>query len=416
MHKIEYWILHGDNMQALSAMPDDSIDCIVTDPPYGLGTQPDAIAMLRDWLDSGHHDKKGRGFMGKSWDAFVPQPAFWSECYRVLKPGAHVLAFSGARTNDLATLAMRIAGFEIRDCLMWVYGSGFPKALDIGKQIDMMAGAVREKGKERVAIGMAKTRVEQGHRPNEVATSYDTGPAITELAQQWDGWKTQLKPGYEPIALAQKPVAGTITENVLRYGVGALNIEACRVGDDDITINRFNDGAMPFGGAAGMQFESVESIGRYPANFIHDGSPEVEAEFAKYTDDKDTPSRFFYSAKCQTHDRDEGLMALKAQTLNRVNSGGLENDPKFAPVRRKNNHPTVKPTELMQYLIRLIVPKGAIVLDPFCGSGSTGKAAMLEGMNFIGCEMDHNYVTIAEARCEYARRIYTNTGTQQSLL
>lgn len=434
MSSPEYWILQGSNIDAMARMPDCSIDAIVTDPPYGLGTPPDALTMLSDWLSSGHHDKKGSGFMGRDWDCFVPQPAFWREAFRVLKTGGHVLAFSGARTNDLATLAMRLAGFEIRDCLMWLYGSGFPKSLDIGKALDKAAGAEREALDARPKIGLNKTRVNLGYRPNEVAQSYNTGAAVSAAAKQWDGYGTALKPAYEPITLARKPIAGSIAANVLAHGVGGLNIAACRIGSDPVTINRFTDGAMPFGGAAGMEFESVDRVGRWPANVLHDGSPEIETEFAKYgggnkgvyrggggassgtyPDDAGTPSRFFYSAKCSTFDRDEGLIELEMKTLNRVNAGGLEHDPKFAPVSRRNNHPTVKPTELMRYLVRLIVPTGGVCLDPFAGSGSTGKASMLEGVDFIGCELDAGFAEIAAARCSYAQRIRANAGTQGDL-
>jgi DNA modification methylase len=387
-------IHHADNLTTLRTFPDSSIDAVVTDPPYGLGKAPDALTMLNDWLTTGHHDVQGKGFMGKTWDAFVPQPVFWQEVFRVLKPGAHVLCFAGTRTYDLMTLALRIAGFEIRDSIRfigethypaWVYGSGFPKSMDVAKAIEKKYGQ-----------------------------------------QQWQGWGTALKPAWEPIIVARKPLEGTVADNVLRYGTGAINIDECRVRVEDQTY-----------------------IARFPANLIHDGSEEVLEEFARFGSDKGgfapvtkadstsktrncygtfatsgddgasfygdsgTAARFFYSAKASKSDREEGLEDFPEQQSSGLplrsengERGGTGNDGSSTDrtTTTRNTHPTVKPTKLMRYLLKLVVPPGGIVLDPFAGSCSTVKAAVLEGMNFIAIEQEIEYVRIGEARLRLARQ------------
>jgi len=357
-------LLHGNNLDLLRAMPDNSVHAIVCDPPYGLGKEPDALAMLRDWIEAGHHDVKSKsGFMGKTWDAFVPQPVQWRECLRVLKPGGHVLSFAGTRTHDLITMGLRIAGFEIRDQIDWIYGSGFPKSLDVGKALDKMAGAERE-----------------------VVGSRVTAPA-TEAAQQWDGWGTALKPALEPITLARKPLEGTFAANVLKWHTGALNVDGCRVGVEGGTAK----GSKPQGKGHGIYGAGLHGVceithldkGRWPANLIHDGSDDVTGLFP------DTTARFFYAAKVSAKERHDwqGDGAAVPERENRP----------FNP--SKNHHPTVKPIALMRYLCRLITPPGGTVLDPWMGSGSTGKAAALEGFDFIGMEQDAGYFAIAQARC-----------------
>lgn len=344
-------IIHtGSNLDVLPTLPDNSIDAIVTDPPYELG------------------------FMGKVWDStgIAYNLALWKECLRVLKPGGHILAFSGSRTYHRMTCAIEDAGFEVRDQMMWVYGTGFPKSHNISKAIDKVAGAERE------VIGQK------------------TAPA-TEPAKQWDGWGTALKPAHEPICLARKPIEGTVADSVLKWGVGGLNIDDCRVG---------------------------EGTGRFPSNLMHDGSPEVlelfpEAGggfgvrgnsknptswgFKKGTSevcgygDSGSAARFFYCPKASKADRNEGCETLQDREWKAEGACIPERgDRPFNP--SKNNHPTVKPTELMRYLCRLITPPGGTVLDPFNGSGSTGKAAVLEGFNYVGIELDPDYVAIAEAR------------------
>lgn len=295
---------HGDCLEVLKTLEDDSVDSVVTDPPYGFG------------------DGKRAGFMGKQWDYDVPSVDIWQECFRVLKPGGHLLAFAGTRTQHRMAVNIEDAGFEIRDMIAWLYGSGFPKSHN--------------------------------------------------LKDEWEGWGTALKPALEPITVARKPFKGTVAANVLEHGTGAINIDGCRVGDD---------------------------TGRWPANLIHDGSDEVVGLFPQTASgvpgvrrkvhdtnamagrlgltgeveagygDSGNAARFFYCAKANKKDRDDG-----------------------------NTHPTVKPTDLMAYLCRLVTPPGGIVLDPFMGSGSTGKAAIREGFQFIGIEREEEYIAIARER------------------
>lgn len=392
-------IYRGDCIEAMRAMPDNSVDAIVTDPPYGLS------------------------FMGKKWDYDVPAVEVWAECLRVLKPGGHLLAFAGTRTQHRMAVRIEDAGFEIRDMIAWVYGSGFPKSLDVSKAIDkarddssdiLRVTTFMADAAERASITRADVDAHMGtsdmggwwlsrlqHRcqcpkwdqwlqlkvllslgdemdaevwrldgrkgtpGNEREDREVSGPAgnevyqptqrvlnpgtpVLESARQWQGWGTALKPALEPITVARKPLVGTVAANVLEHGTGALNIDGARL-----------------------------ECQRWPANLIHDGSeevieafPQAPGQIAKASiSDAGSAARFFYCAKASRSDR------------------GAE-----------NIHPTVKPTDLMRYLCRLVTPPGGLVLDPFMGSGSTGKAALLEGFRFIGCELSAEYAAIAEAR------------------
>ena len=338
-------------------MPDASVDSIVTDPPYGLS------------------------FMGKKWDYDVPSSEIWAECLRVLKPGGHLLAFAGTRTQHRMAVRIEDAGFEIRDMIAWVYGSGFPKSLDVSKAIDKAAGAEREvigdkmrpDGKTvlsaRSAIDPAGEGWDRPWRHDPARTEAQgklTAPA-TDAALQWQGWGTALKPALEPITVARKPLVGTVAANVLEHGTGALNIDGCRVpGQKPDTTRGASRKASSMVGTLGAQGRIVDDgLGRWPANLIHDG--------AEPADLLGEAARFFYCAKASKADR------------------GAE-----------NIHPTVKPTELMRYLCRLVTPPGGVVLDPFMGSGSTGKAAMGEGFRFVGCEMSPEYMAIAKVRIQRA--------------
>jgi site-specific DNA-methyltransferase (adenine-specific) len=345
-------IYQGNNLEVLPELPDNSVDSIICDPPYELG------------------------FMGKSWDSsgIAYSVQLWRECLRVLKPGGHLLAFSGSRTYHRMTVAIEDAGFEIRDMIAWISNKTFPKSHNISKAIDRAAGA------ERKVVGINQNVV----RASKVAGGSDFGgfskanseitESATDEAKQWEGWGTGLKPTVEPIVLARKPVEGTIAENVLNYGVGGLNIDATRIGTETITINTFDNGAKPFGDAVGEPFTSRESIGRWPANLVID-----EATAEELGDER----KFFYVARASKQDRNEGLDII-------------------------NNHPTVKPTELMQYLIRLITPDNGVVLDPFAGSGSTGKAALRENKRFIGIELTAEYLPIIEGRLKHAQETSIN--------
>jgi site-specific DNA-methyltransferase (adenine-specific) len=393
-------IIHGDCRAALDYMPSNSVHSIVTDPPYAL------VSISKRFAKSGRtdstasksdpHQRFARGFMGKTWDngstAFDPE--FWFDAMRVLRPGGHVLAFGGTRTYHRLACAIEDAGFEIRDQIGWLYGSGFPKSHNQGGE--------------------------------------------------WEGWGTALKPAWEPIVVARKPLDGTNAQNLARWGVGALNIDGCRV--DGVkgvpaSVRRaaqgvtFGDLSQDPGTGSGWD----PNVGRWPANIIHDGSDEVLDAFpadlksgtgavkrasGKGGDasasigaesrpagtpmlsygDRGSAARFFYCAKASRKDRDNGLSdfekKLRPSSMARVSQlEGLETT-RISGTKNPiaNSHPTVKPTPLMQYLCRLVTPPGGTVLDPFMGSGSTGRGAVLEGFNFIGCELSEEYVAISRAR------------------
>jgi DNA modification methylase len=361
-------LIHSDCLEALKNLPDNSVDSVVTDPPYGLS------------------------FMGKKWDYDVPSEEIWAECLRVLKPGGHLLAFAGTRTQHRMAVRIEDVGFEIRDMIAWVYGSGFPKSLDVSKAIDKAAGAERE------VVGHCKrTGKESGTYGAMRGDCLITAPATPE-AQQWAGWGTALKPALEPITVARKPLAGTVAENVLEHGTGALNVDGCRVGTDGGTAK----GSKPMGEGNGIYGAGLHgaceitqlNAGRWPANLIHDGGEFLGEQ-----------ARFFYCAKASKRDRDEGLEGFEKRQMDTDgesrNQAGFNSADRPSMLPRANFHPTVKPTDLMRYLCRLVTPPNGTVLDPFMGSGSTGKAAMLEGFNFIGIEREAEYIEIAKARINW---------------
>jgi DNA modification methylase len=364
-------IIHGNNLDVLPTFADCSVDSVVTDPPYELG------------------------FMGKKWDAsgIAYNVELWRQCLRVLKPGGHLLAFGGTRTYHRMTVAIEDAGFEIRDSIHWLYGSGFPKSLDVSKAIDKAAGAERS----RIVEYAGQSGSLSGPRINVI----DAGAAITDAARQWDGWGTALKPAHEPIVLARKPLAGTVADNVLTYRTGALNIDECRVGmgrekpstwfkqetrkQDQIAWANVEDTSRP------------HELGRWPANVILDDT---------ITDDW---ARYFYCAKPSRTERNAGLDGLPKRRKSQLGSDKESRDG-LDPVSARfvsadpvaNTHPTVKPLTLMRYLIRLVTPPGGTVLEPFAGSGTTLAAATLENMNSIGIEMTDDYLPIIEARIKWA--------------
>jgi site-specific DNA-methyltransferase (adenine-specific) len=395
-----YQLYLGDCIEQMRKLPDNSVDSIVTDPPYELG------------------------FMGKSWDStgIAYSVKMWDECLRVLKHGGHLLAFSGSRTYHRMAVAIEDAGFEIRDQIMWVYGSGFPKSHNISKAIDKMAGAEREvigqKMHARKGVAIAEERTTVGAGAYGESRLGDITISATDEAKQWDGWGTALKPAHEPIVLARKPFPKgyTVVQNVLEFGVGGINIDGSRIPHLDeadrasatpqgrVTSNTMA-GAVPDVDDIGRKEldRPDTSKGRYPSNFIHDGSNEA-------TELLGDSARFFYCPKTSKKDRNEGLDNFEERQsvgggggigdyLDDVNSASGKFGSEKAP--SKNNHPTVKPTELMRYLVRMVTPPNGTVLDPFTGSGSTGKASVLEGFNFIGCELDPDYIAIAEARIKH---------------
>ena len=372
---------HGDCLEVLRTMPDNSVDSVVTDPPYGLS------------------------FMGKRWDYDVPSAEIWAECLRVLKPGGHLLAFAGTRTQHRMAVRIEDAGFEIRDMIAWVYGSGFPKSLDVSKAIDKAAGA------ERQVVGQGMSGTTAGMQllgdSGIKGGAYDITAPATDAARQWSGWGTALKSALEPITVARKPLAGTVAANVLAHGTGALNIDGARITDGTETGGERpayepNGKNAVYGAGAGAG-AWANTNGRWPANLIHDGSEPADM--------LGSAARFFYCAKASKRDRDEGLDAHQERTAPAADfrpnhaagaAAGEDGNPYGRWQPRKNNHPTVKPTDLMAYLCRLVTPPGGTVLDPFMGSGSTGKACAREGFRFIGIERESEYLEIARARIEAA--------------
>ena len=415
-----YKIINGNSLEVLDTLAENSIDAIVTDPPYELG------------------------FMGKKWDStgIAYNVELWKKAMRVLKPGGFLLAFGGTRTYHRIACAIEDAGFFIKDCIMWLYGSGFPKSMALDKSIEgkLTTGSANKtqfknlSGElvDRGNYGYAKMQNEQGNRPADYnlieEKRLDKLNPTTELAKKYSGWGTCLKPAYEPIIVAQKPTEGSITDNVIKYGVGGMNIDECRIGLKDNETKKGGFGQAKTGFQKGIGNSGDEDYkcewkedtsGRFPANVIHDGSEEATKDmpeskgassqnnfsnghiyrgqslqesktslngFREWYNDEGSAARYFYCAKASSKDRDEGL-------------------DKFVD---KNIHPTVKPTTLMQYLIRLVTPKGGTVLDIFNGSGSTGKAVAYENKErdadykYIGIELDPEYCEISKARIKYA--------------
>ena len=415
-------VLFGDCMEKMKEIPDCSIDAIVCDPPYGMS--PDGVA--RTWADIEDGRKIG-GFMGKAWDAAVPCHNFFAECFRVLKHGGHLIAFSSTRTVFALGMACQKGGLELRDQIFWCYFSGFPKSHDISKAIDKEAGAVREvvgydenflkrnpnetgKGAGRI-ITNSKTKE---YRKSDLAGAI-TKPATKE-AERWNGFGTALKPAVEPALLARKPLEKglTIAQNVLKHGTGALNIDGCRFGYGDpcwvgdsgappsVPNSKNSSPVIKFDGfGRNGEMSIVHPQGRWPANL-------------------------YQCAKASRSEREAGLSHLKAKSgadavQRKEGSAGMDNPRAGAGRTRredgvKNFHPTVKPLNLMRWCCRLIGgQKGSVILDPFGGSGTTGAAAILEGFDCILIEREAEYLPIIEGRLRWARQEYKRENAQLKL-
>lgn len=412
-------LFRGDNLEHLQFEDSNSIDAVVTDPPYGLS------------------------FMGKKWDYDVPSVELWREVFRVIKPGGHLLSFGGTRTYHRMVVNIEDAGFEVRDQIMWLYGSGFPKSLNIDKAIDKAAGA------ERKIIGHANYTA-----PDIRGNSYDqahvadrerlgvaiTAPATAD-AKRWQGWGTALKPANEPIVLARKPLEKglTVAENVLKWGTGAINVDGARIEAADqavldaavkrMTGNAKNAGA--FQQSARIKPNSAQ--GRWPANVLFDeeaarrldeqsgvsksvksarggatngngknnafGTYNKELGYECGFADSGGASRFFYVAKTSKRERNAGLEGMpEREPPGSKRSTPAEGRTSALVAPRANHHPTVKPIKLMEYLCKLITPPGGTILDPFMGSGSTGCAAARLGFKFVGIELEKEYFEIAKKR------------------
>ena len=409
------YIINGDSLQELKKLPDNSIDSVVTDPPYELG------------------------FMGKSWDntGIANNVELWEEVLRVLKPGGHMLAFSGTRTYHRMVSAIEDAGFEIRDMINWTYGSGFPKNHDISKAIEKKKG-VKPIGKKPAYGAIANRELIDERGWNNINNALIMPETQTEEAKQWQGFGTALKPSHEPIVLARKPVEGTIADNVLTYGTGAINIDGSRVDTNGEKLDVGGRGKHNRGEGYGFQpmgdYEIPEGQGRYPANTILAADKEVAALFpnskagsykgegsksggiwqestgkpaGREYGDEGSAARFFqqieydpiiYQAKASKKERNKGLDDFEPQAVNDGREKDIDNPYQRGTTPRKNTHPTVKPIKLMEYLVKLITPPGGVVLDPFAGSGTTLIAAKTQGFNYIGIELTPEYVEIAEAR------------------
>jgi site-specific DNA-methyltransferase (adenine-specific) len=477
-------VFQGDCIEVLKGLPENSVDSIVTDPPYGLGF------MGKEWDTfggksgiaenvaaeiQGRYREKAPGTPRYAGTARPARPsdgemlAFqlwcteWAvECLRVLKPGGHILAFGGSRTWHRLAVAVEDAGFEIRDNIAWIYGSGFPKSLDVSKAIDKKLGA--ERNRIKLIGGALNSGTANGwngssnHSPTaKLAGTKQDENCVTSEAKTWEGWGTALKPAHEPVVVGRKPLTGTVAENVLAWGVGGLNIDGSRIEHDGTgqwgTINRSNTRGVygSFGDEDGETPGSKRNpAGRWPANVIFDevtaglldeqsgvsksadGGGTRKTALGRMNDDgwqpKETEmpgygdsggaSRFFYVAKASKRDRNEGLEELEAKsaaemTGRKEGSAGLvmkhvdgsDKANAYAGTTgsaRQNFHPTVKPTALMRYLIKLVTPPGGTVLDPFTGSGSTGKAALLDAFQFVGIELTEEYLPIIEGRLKWA--------------
>lgn len=388
-----YTLHHGNNIEVLKQMIEDGVqvDAVVTDPPYGLK------------------------FMGKKWDYDVPSVEFWTLVLGVLKPGGHVLSFGGTRTYHRMVCNLEDAGFEIRDQIVWLYGSGFPKSMDVSKAIDKAAGAERERHHNGRVAGPSDKFAQDEWTKANYNTRLDKTP-ITPEAAEWDGWGTALKPAVEPIVLARKPLEEpTVASNVLKYRTGGINIDGCRVGDDTSRGDRYN-GKPSLGGISNGIYSDYPHTevwdvkpGRFPANVI------LDEDAGKMLDKQSGHSKSVNSEsynRIMTSKGYEGgaLGQRKAEDvemsqLKRVgysDSGGASRFFYSAKAskkeRRESKHPTVKPLSLMRYLCRLITPPGGTVLDPFAGSGTTGEAAILEGFHPVMIELEQEYVKDLENR------------------
>lgn len=423
-------LINNDCLLALDELEENSVDAIVTDPPYELN------------------------FMGKGWDnaGISFSKDTWAKCLRVLKPGGYLLAFGGSRTYHRIACAIEDAGFEIRDCIMWLYGSGFPKSMNISKGIEAReqygkAGTKYKRKIEQSGDGEEYTVVQtnNGAMGEKYEANRKEYTPKSQDAKKWAGWGTTLKPSYEPVIVARKPLDGSCVANVMKWGVGGINIDECRVGDEVVSIHNAPVGTFAGGEyGRGSDTESYRSsVGRFPANTIltYDDTDSEEVcrgfpnskggsgkgfrkdayeekptatnftrgDFVPYNDDG-SAARYFYCAKASKKDRDEGLEEFDEDTTDDGRNKPIDNPYLGEGTMRHNIHPTVKPTTLMQYLVRLVTPKGGTVLDPFMGSGSTGKAVAYEnnernaGYKFIGIEKETEYCKIAEARIKYVEQ------------
>lgn len=404
-----YKLYQGNMLDMLEVIEPETIDSVICDPPYELN------------------------FMGKGWDnsGIAFQPSTWKKCYEVLKPGGYLLAFGGSRTFHRIACAIEDAGFEIRDTIMWLYGSGFPKSQNIGKMYD------KKMGNERKIIG--ETRI--GKTSLGDSSGWDTSQNMKDLkttgkvditkgTSKYEGWGSCLKPSFEPIIVARKPFKGSLVDNVIKYGVGGINIDECRVATNDTWYRKEQDTntAIEYQRKNKSMYAQksegeMNENGRFPANTIltYDETDFEEVCGGFPSDKSGSASRYFYCAKASKKDRDEGLDNQQEVKVNDGRQTPIDNPFQRGETPRRNGHPTVKPCTLMQYLVRLVTPNNGTILDPFNGSGSTGKAVMYEnkerGKNYkyVGIELTEEYLPIAKARIEYVCNLKEEKNPQISI-
>lgn len=470
------WTVHtGDCRVSLGAMEEESVDAIVTDTPYGLSTLLDPWnlgreklwqkltdgkaelpikTLMRAWLDTGENPvMKGRGFMGKEWDALVPPPNTWAAAFRVLKPGAPLFAFGGTRTADLIAMSIRFAGFEVDDTVAYLYGMGMPKRVRLDLKIDQHFGKDKERPitgrSSRMTIGRPTDGLvgaRKAFAEKEGSGMWNHGPATPE-ADRFVGYDRALRPGFEPIIVARKPCRGTIAATALRYGTGGFNVDACRIprGDagEQVATRGRSAGRSTYDIGGNGEAITMHAGGGYPANVVIDEATarELDAQSGhlksgardiKYSSKRihgggmggsvgclaseGGASRFFYTAKASTSERDKGLEDLP-ETVRGEKSGRSEDMPDSVAAYQgdrgggRNPHPTVKPISLMRWLVRLASPPGAwdpdiskrpIIVDMFAGSGTTLVAGLVEGVRVVGCEMEAGSADVARRRCQHA--------------
>ena len=446
----QYKLYQGNMLDMLEVIEPNTIDSIITDPPYGLTSITKRFGKENSaecqYGKDGSFQRLSKGFMGKEWDGSGIEYNIdtWQKCYEVLKPGGYLLAFGGSRTFHRIACAIEDAGFEIRDTIMWLYGSGFPKSLNIGLAIDKKNGVDNRTG-----------NIKTDGKDNSMKQEYEERIAQNE----WQGWGTSLKPSFEPIIVARKPFKGSLVDNVIEYGVGGINIDECRVsakqGEYDIRHYTNEDCFQNLKPKESKFQVKPQPDGRFPANTIltYDGTDfdEVCGRFpntktgwkntnktktkdnivvdfmnkvgftGNHYNDSGSASRYFYCAKASKKDRDEGLTDFDSKKVNDGRQAHVDNAYQRGETLRKNTHPTVKPTELMQYLVRLVSPNGATILDCFNGSGSTGKAVMYENREknknykYIGIELTEEYLPISKARIEYVINLPEEKDNQMTI-
>jgi len=428
-------------LDALKTFPDNYFCSVVTDPPYGLSDEPDIADVMKHWIKGDSYDHKSKGFMGKSWDSFVPNPDVWKEVYRVLKPGGYALVFSGTRTLDLMSISLRFGGFKIVNTLMWIFGSGFPKSADISKQVDKKKGTYV---KGQISPNSRNSGKSPSGCYNDTVQNKTLSNPQSDEAKLWMGYGSGLKPAYEPIIVAMKSLEGTYADNALKHGVAGFNIDGCRIETDEIISNHSRSSVSAkskgkYGDSSAQETHQTigQQKGRFPSSIILDeesgkildkqvgivksgkmkagqlrniskGKGGYQGNFPDVATSKETygdeggPSRFFYCAKASKSERNAGCEDLEKITTNDGRKKDIDNPYQRGKTLRNNNHPTVKPISLIRYLCRLVKPpKGGVILDLYAGTATTGIACHKEDIAYVLIEKDRDYCGISKKRLKH---------------